>query len=32
VKEAISLAAPIARGLMDAGVIPVPNPVGVPRP
>lgn len=32
VKEAISLAAPIARGLMDAGVIPLPNPVGVPRP
>jgi len=32
VKEAIALAAPIARCLMDAGVVPVPNPVGVPRP
>jgi hypothetical protein len=32
VKSAIELAAPIARSLMDAGVIPQPNPVGVPRP
>jgi len=32
VKEATALAAPIARCLMDAQVIPVPNPVGVPRP
>jgi hypothetical protein len=31
-QRAISLAAPIARSLIDAGVIPVPNPVGVPRP
>ena len=31
-QRAIALAAPIARSLMDAGVIPVPNPVGVPRP
>jgi hypothetical protein len=32
VKEAIALAAPISRCLMDDGVVPVPNPVGVPRP
>jgi hypothetical protein len=32
VKEATALAAPIARCLMDAQVIPVPNPVGVSRP
>lgn len=32
VKAAIELAAPISRSLVDAGVIPVPNPVGVPRP
>jgi len=32
VKSAIELAAPIARSLMDSDVIPVPNPVGVPRP
>jgi hypothetical protein len=32
VKSAIELTAPIARSLMDAGVIPLPNPVGVPRP
>ncbi|HUN33748.1 MAG TPA: hypothetical protein VMU95_17195 [Trebonia sp.] len=32
VKEASALAAPIARALIDAGVIPLPNPVGVPRP
>jgi len=32
VKEASALAAPIARCLIDAGVIPLPNPVGVPRP
>jgi hypothetical protein len=31
-QQAISLAAPIARVLMDDGVIPLPNPVGVPRP
>ena len=32
VKEATALAAPIARCLMDARVIPLPNPVGVSRP
>jgi hypothetical protein len=32
VREASALAAPIARCLMDAEVIPLPNPVGVPRP
>jgi hypothetical protein len=32
VKAAIELAAPVSRSLMDGGVIPVPNPVGVPRP
>ena len=26
------LAAPVSRHLMDAGVIPVPNPTGAPRP
>jgi len=32
VKRAIDLAAPVSRGLMDAGLIPVPNPIGVSRP
>jgi hypothetical protein len=32
VKELIALAAPVSRSLMDNGVVPVPNPVGVPRP
>jgi hypothetical protein len=32
VKRAIDLATPISRGLIDAGVIPVPNPIGAPRP
>jgi hypothetical protein len=32
VAAATELAAPIARALIDAGVIPLPNPVGVPRP
>jgi hypothetical protein len=32
IKEAIMLAAPVSRSLMDGGVVPVPNPVGVPRP
>jgi hypothetical protein len=32
VKAAIELCAPVSRALMDAGVVPVPNPVGVPRP
>ncbi|MEU5439029.1 hypothetical protein AB0G73_37665 [Streptomyces sp. NPDC020719] len=31
VKEAVSLAAPLSRHLMDTGVLPVPNPIGVPR-
>jgi hypothetical protein len=32
VERAINLAAPISRALIDSGVIPVPNPVGAPRP
>jgi hypothetical protein len=32
VERAIELAAPVSRHLMDAGVIPVPNPTGAPRP
>jgi hypothetical protein len=32
VTRAIDLATPISRHLIDTGVIPVPNPVGAPRP
>ena len=32
IKAAIEWAAPVGRCLMDRGVIPVPNPVGVSRP
>ena len=32
VERAIELATPVSRHLMDAGVIPVPNPTGAPRP
>jgi hypothetical protein len=32
VKQAIALAAPVSRRLIDSGVIPVPNPIGAPRP
>jgi hypothetical protein len=32
IEHAIALAAPLSRQLMDAGIVPVPNPVGVPRP
>jgi Helix-turn-helix family len=32
VEQAIALAAPLSRHLMDAGVVPLPNPVGAPRP
>ncbi|MBB5120967.1 hypothetical protein AF335_19870 [Streptomyces eurocidicus] len=32
VEEAIRLAVPLSRHLVDTGVVPVPNPVGVPRP
>ncbi|MEU3756802.1 hypothetical protein AB0H17_29295 [Streptomyces olivoreticuli] len=32
VEEAISLAVPLSRHLVDTGVLPVPNPIGVPRP
>jgi hypothetical protein len=32
VKQAIDLAAPISRHLIDTGLIPVPNPIGAPRP
>ena len=28
----LDLAVPIARRLVDTGVVPVPNPIGVPRP
>jgi hypothetical protein len=31
-EQLLDLAVPIARHLVDTGVIPVPNPVGVPRP
>ncbi|QMU67369.1 hypothetical protein [Streptacidiphilus sp. P02-A3a] len=31
VERAISLAAPLSRHLIDTGVVPVPNPIGVPR-
>ncbi|MFJ8739367.1 hypothetical protein ACIRL2_08345 [Embleya sp. NPDC127516] len=32
VEEAIRLAAPLGRHLVDSGLIPVPNPIGAPRP
>ncbi|MGC0419424.1 SCO6745 family protein [Embleya sp. AB8] len=32
VEEAITLATPLARHLVDSGLIPVPNPIGAPRP
>jgi hypothetical protein len=32
VERAIELATPISRHLVDTGVIPVPNPIGAPRP
>jgi hypothetical protein len=32
VKQVIELAAPVSRHLIDTGVVPVPNPVGAPRP
>lgn len=32
IEEAILLAAPLSRHLIDTGVIPVPNPIGAPRP
>ncbi|MCC3768760.1 hypothetical protein [Streptomyces sp. UNOC14_S4] len=32
IEEAIALAAPLSRHLVDTGVFPVPNPVGAPRP
>jgi hypothetical protein len=32
VERAIELATPISRHLIDTGVIPVPNPIGAPRP
>jgi hypothetical protein len=32
VNRAISLAAPVSRHLIDTGVVPVPNPIGAPRP
>jgi hypothetical protein len=32
IKEAMELAVPVSRHLIDTGVFPVPNPVGAPRP
>ncbi|MHB1487681.1 MAG: SCO6745 family protein [Acidimicrobiales bacterium] len=32
VERAIALATPVSRHLIDSGVIPVPNPIGAPRP
>jgi hypothetical protein len=32
VKQAIDLAASVSRCLIDGGVVPVPNPIGAPRP
>lgn len=32
VRRAIELAAPVSRHLIDTGIIPVPNPIGAPRP
>jgi hypothetical protein len=32
VERAIELATPISRHLIDSGLIPVPNPIGAPRP
>lgn len=32
VERAVELAAPLSRHLIDIGVVPVPNPIGVPRP
>ncbi|MFI7539482.1 hypothetical protein [Streptosporangium sp. NPDC049376] len=31
-KEVVALAAPLGRHLVDTGVVPVPNPIGAPRP
>ncbi|AHH98409.1 hypothetical protein GCM10010174_69350 [Kutzneria viridogrisea] len=32
VHEVIQLATPLSRHLVDSGVVPVPNPIGAPRP
>jgi hypothetical protein len=32
VERAIELAAPLGRHLVDGGIVPVPNPIGAPRP
>jgi len=32
VRQAIDLATPVSRHLIDSGLIPVPNPIGAPRP
>lgn len=32
VERVIDLAAPISRQLIDSGLVPVPNPIGAPRP
>jgi hypothetical protein len=32
VERAIDLAAPVSRYLIDNGIVPVPNPIGAPRP
>jgi hypothetical protein len=31
-ERAITLATPLARRIIDDGPVPVPNPIGVPRP
>jgi hypothetical protein len=32
VERVVELAAPLSRHLIDSGVVPVPNPIGAPRP
>jgi hypothetical protein len=32
VERVLELAVPLSRTLIDSGVVPVPNPMGVPRP
>ncbi|NBH06469.1 hypothetical protein GTY80_24905, partial [Amycolatopsis sp. SID8362] len=31
-ERALELAVPLSRAVVDSGVVPVPNPMGVPRP
>jgi hypothetical protein len=32
IERVIELAQPLARHIFDTGIVPVPNPIGVPRP